>query len=119
MLDAKISRMEDVCGGRADLDFSQALGQVIENLNDQKCDAKSVRKIMMTVSFYPDPQNNVVSMELETTVKLAKKGARRALAFIGKGNDGQMGLFTEDPAQIKMFNQLMPGATVSAEGREK
>lgn len=106
MIDSKIARITDVCGGKADDDFAGALREVISNMKDPKCDSRTVRRITMTVSFKQDPKNEIVDIELDTTVKLAKQGARRSLAYIGKGGDGQMGLFMDDPDQANMFNQL-------------
>jgi len=106
MIDSKIARITDVCGGKADDDFASAVRDIVSNMNDPKCDSRTVRRISMTVSFKQDPRNGMVDIELDTTVKLAKQGARRSMAFIGKGNDGQMGLFMDDPDQANMFNQL-------------
>ena len=104
--DGKVQRLTDLNGGAAEIEFRAALAQVVENLNDQKCDGRTVRKINLAVSFHPDPRTQTVSIEMETTVKLAKKANRSMVAFMGKGLDGQLGLFTEDPAQTKMFQQL-------------
>ena len=104
--DGKLQRLSDLNGGAAEIEFRNALAQVVENLNDQKCDGRTARKINLAISFHPDLRTQTVSIELETTVKLAKKANRSMVAFMGKGTDGQLGLFTEDPAQTKMFNQL-------------
>ena len=104
--DGKVQRLQDLNGGAAEIEFREALAKVVENLNDQKCDGKTVRKINMAVSFHPDPRTQTVSIEIETTTKLAKRANRSTVAFMGKGSDGQLGLFMEDPAQTKMFQQL-------------
>lgn len=104
--DGRVQRLSDLNGGAAEIEFRNALAQVVENLNDQKCDGKTTRRINLAISFHPDPRTQTVSIELETTVKLAKKANRSMVAFMGKGNDGQLGLFTDDPAQTKMFADL-------------
>jgi hypothetical protein len=104
--EGKVQRLSDLNGGAAEIEFREALAKVVENLNDQKCDGKTVRRINMAVSFHPDPRTQTVSIEIETTTKLAKKANRSMVAFMGKSVDGQLGLFTEDPAQTKMFQQL-------------
>jgi hypothetical protein len=106
MIDSKIARISDICGGKADDDFAGALREVVQNMGDPKCDSKAVRRITLDVSFRQDPRNGMVDVGLDMTVKLAKQGGRRSLAYIGKGNDGQMGLFMDDPDQANMFNQL-------------
>jgi len=109
MLDAKIKKISDLCGGKADTDFAGALREVIDNMADPKCDSKAMRRISIDVFFKQDPRNGTVDIVLETTTKLAKPGGRRSIAFIGKGHDGQLGLFTDDPDQVAMFNQLADG----------
>jgi hypothetical protein len=106
MIDAKIKKISDLCGGKPDMDFKQALAQVIENLGDAKCDAKAARRIVMTMGFYPDPASKIVAIEVDTVCKLAKQGARRSLVYYGAGQDGQLGLFNEDPDQTQMFNDM-------------
>lgn len=106
MIDAKISRISDLCGGKADIDFRQALAEVVDNFGDASCDLKAVRRIVITVGFRPAPRGKQVEIEVDTVTKLAKQGARRSFAYFGLGQDGQLGLFAEDPDQIKMFNEL-------------
>lgn len=108
MLDAKVQRISDLCGGKSDIDFREMLGKVIENINDPKYPGGEVRKITMSIVFYPDPANKTIEVAVQTGCVLPKKVARKAITFIGKGEDGQVGLFTEDPDQTKLFNDLMP-----------
>lgn len=108
MLDAKIQRVSDLCGGKADIDFREMLGKVIDNINDVKYPAGDVRKITMAIAFYPDPANKTIEVAIQTGCSLPKKVARKAITFIGNDTNGQVGLFTEDPDQIKMFNDLAP-----------
>lgn len=109
MIDSKISRIQDIAGGKADTEFATALREVVQNMNDANCDPRTVRRITMTVSFKQDPRNGLVDVELDTAVKLAKKASKRSLAYIGKGSDGQMGLFLDDPDQVAMFDNLSNG----------
>jgi|WetSurMetagenome_2_1015567.scaffolds.fasta_scaffold163316_3 hypothetical protein len=104
--DGRIQRLSDLNGGDAEIQFRTALGQVIENLNDQKCDGKTARKISMVVSFHPDPRTQTLQIEIETSTKLAKRANRCTTVFMGKGADGQLGLFNDDPQQTKMFADL-------------
>lgn len=108
MLDAKVQRISDLCGGKADIDFREMLEKVIANINDPKYPAGDVRKISISATFYPDPANKTIEVAVQTGCTLPKKVARKAITFIGKTPDGQMGLFTEDPDQTKLFNDLMP-----------
>jgi hypothetical protein len=104
--DGKVQRLTDLNGGAAEIEFRNALAQVVENLNDQRCDGRAVRKITMTIFFNPDPRKQLVDISLDTAVKLAKPAGSSMVTFMGKGTDGQLGLFTEDPAQTRMFNKL-------------
>ena len=104
--DGKVQRLTDLNDGAAEIEFRNALAQVVENLNDQRCDDRIVRKITMTIFFTPDPRKQIVDISLDTTVKLAKPVGSSMMAFMGKGADGQLGLFTEDPCQTQMFSKL-------------
>jgi hypothetical protein len=109
MMDAKISRLSDVCGGKVDIDFRELLAKCIENINDMAYNPAAVRKINFTVQLYPDPATKTVTLTMESSCTLPKKGVRKTMVYIGKGQDGQMGLFTEDPDQVNMFKQLAAG----------
>lgn len=118
MIDSKITSIRDICGGKADDDFSSALREIVQNMNDPKCDSRTARRITMTVSFKRDPRNDLVDVELDTSVKLAKAGGRRSMAHFGKGQDGQLGLFMDDPDQVAMFGELGRGIENTREETE-
>lgn len=106
MIDSKINKISDICGGKVNDDFSNALREVVANMNEPKCSPDAVRKITLEVTFKKDPRNGLVDVGLDTSIKLAKQAGRRSMAYFGKGNDGQMGLFMDDPDQATMFHDL-------------
>ena len=110
MLDSKVSRISDLCGGKADVEFAQALAKVVENINDPTYSKGAARRIRVDVILKPSSvesdKTTDVTIDVQTT--LPRRAAKRSIAWIGKTKDGQGALFNDDPDQTKMFRDLAP-----------
>lgn len=109
MLDSKIGRVSDICGGKIDAEFRDMLEKIIQNMKDPNYDKNATRKMTFVVTLKPDPTSNMIGLTLDADLSLPKKGSRKSFAYIGKGQNGQIGLFTDDPDQTNLFKQLADG----------
>ena len=74
--DGKVQRLQDLNGGAAEIEFREALAKVVENLNDQKCDGKTVRKInsgFITKVRSIKAENSVQTEDNGTVNKVTRK----------------------------------------------
>lgn len=111
MLDAKINRIQDLCGGKVEVEFQQALEKVIENINDPAFAKGAARKIRIDITMKPAAlaADKTVDVLVDVHTTMPKRATKRTIAWIGKTNDGQAALFNDDPDQVKMFTDLRPG----------
>lgn len=105
MLDAKVSKLSDICDGKLETKFQEKLKEAIENVYDQRYNPNDVRTITMKVKLYPEPADQAIGMM--ASVEFVKPAAKpiKALCHLTKVN-GVPGIYTSDPNQFEMFNQL-------------
>ena len=106
MIDSKITKLSEICGGKVDVDFKELLEKCLENISDNNFNPTAVRKINFSLSLHPDVATKTITMSLESACSLPKKGSRKSIAYFGKGQDGQMGLFIDDPDQSNIYDHM-------------
>lgn len=94
--------LEQFAGGKLSVQLNKALEKITENVQDPNTDAQKVRKINVSISFWPNDERNFVATTVETKLSLAPElGATTALSM---GRD----LRTGEVEAVEIFNQI-PG----------
>ena len=102
----------------------EAIQRVLENVVDPNTDAKSKRRVTLTLTFAPDKERESMGVDITVKTTMAPQASVATTAFIAHTRDGvacvehdprQPGLFQDDDAEnVADFAQ----AADAAEGAE-
>ena len=83
--------------------FELECAKIAANIGDRSTPACAEREITLKIKFKPDADRRLIDVTTSASSKLASVEAHASRLYTGKGTDGQMYLFDEDPRQESLF----------------
>lgn len=82
----------------------EAIQRVLENVVDPNTDAKSKRKVVMTLTFAPDKERESMGVDITVKTTMAPQASVSTMAFLAHTRDG-VACVEHDPKQPGLFDQ--------------
>jgi hypothetical protein len=83
--------------------FEVEIQKIAANIADRSTPATAKREITLKIEFKPDTDRRSIDVTTSAGCRLASVEAHASRLYTGKGVDGQMYLFDEDPRQEMLF----------------
>lgn len=75
--------------GAVDVLFREALGEVLENIEDPNADPKAKRKIVLTLTFKPNEARESAAIDIDCKTKLAALRPLATTVMLGHDSGGE------------------------------
>lgn len=95
--------LENLGGGAASERFTDAMREVVENVQDPNTDAKAKRRVVLTATIAPSEDREGAILSFDVQTKLASPKPQAGLIYMGRKADGTYVAVANDPRQIDAF----------------
>jgi hypothetical protein len=84
--------------------FELEIQKIANNIADRSTSATAKRSLVLKLDFKPDIERRGISVTTSAKTTLASVESHASRLYAGKGTDGQVYLFDEDPRQELLFS---------------
>lgn len=102
--------LENLAGGAAAERFTQAMRDLVENVQDPNTNAKAKRRVVLTVTVSPTEDREAGALTFDIQAKLAPPKPHSGLIYMGR-RDGRYVAVANDPRQMDAFDGNNPTVT--------